>query len=230
MARPSKLTPEVEERIIKALLAGSHVATAARCAGVHPATFYRWMERGDPSGTRRADRPYRLFAARAEQTMAEAEVRQVARINKAGETRWEAHAWLLARRYPERWGRRAAIRLAEAPARAHRTQTPPRTPGLAVTALSDEELTVLARLSGAAQPPQDSVRAQETQDDMWLLLAQEIWEERYRRVVPLDCETAREWKHATLDAIAEGNTLDDPELNALRDKAATQHGLPPRPC
>ena len=88
MARPSKLTLEVEERIIKALLAGSHVATAARCAGVHPATFYRWIERGDPNGTGRADRPYRVFAARVDQTMAEAEVRQLALINKAGETRW----------------------------------------------------------------------------------------------------------------------------------------------
>ena len=43
MARPTKLTPEVEERLIKALLAGSHIGIAARCAGVH------------------ADRPYRKF-------------------------------------------------------------------------------------------------------------------------------------------------------------------------
>ena len=229
MARPSKLTPEVEERIIKALLAGSHVATAARCAGVHPATFYRWIERGDPNGTGRADRPYRVFAARVDQTMAEAEVRQLARINKAGETRWEAHAWLLARRYPERWGRRAAIQPDAAPPRAPRTQNPSRTPSLAITALSDQELAVLARLTGAAQPPQDPTSAPATRDETWLLLAQEIWEERYRRVVPLDCEIGREWISASLDAIAHGNTLDDPELTALRDKAAAQHGLPPRP-
>ena len=71
MARPSRLTTEVEQRILNALRADSYASTAASYAGIHPATYYRWLERDDPSGRRRADPPYRKFAERVEQGCAE---------------------------------------------------------------------------------------------------------------------------------------------------------------
>jgi transposase len=106
MARPSKLSPEVEQRILNALRAGNYASTAASYAGIHPATYYRWLERGDPSGHRRADLPYRKFAERVQQASAEAEIRDVTRISKAAETDWRAAGWRLSHRHPERWGRR----------------------------------------------------------------------------------------------------------------------------
>jgi len=109
MARPSKLTSEVEERILKALRAGNYASTAARFAGIDPATYYRWLERGDPSGRRRDDVPYRRFAERVQQASAEAEIRDVTLISKAAENDWRAAGWRLSHRHPERWRRREQV-------------------------------------------------------------------------------------------------------------------------
>ena len=44
--RPAKLTPNVVERIEKAVSLGVSYDEAARAAGIHPSTFYRWRARG----------------------------------------------------------------------------------------------------------------------------------------------------------------------------------------
>jgi len=107
MARPTKLSPEIEERIVSAVRAGTSIAGAAAYAGIDPSTFHRWMERGDPKRTGRADGRYREFRARVEQASGEAEVRDVTVIAKAAPSDWRAAAWRLERRRPERYGRAA---------------------------------------------------------------------------------------------------------------------------
>ncbi len=59
MARPSKLTPEVSEKIVRAIRAGNYPAVAAAHAGIHAATYYRWMEHGELEGEAGEDDPYR---------------------------------------------------------------------------------------------------------------------------------------------------------------------------
>ena len=44
--RPAKLTPNVVERIEKAVSLGVSYDEAARATGIHPSTFYRWRARG----------------------------------------------------------------------------------------------------------------------------------------------------------------------------------------
>ena len=44
--RPTKLTPKVVERIEKAVSLGNSYDEAARSAGIHPCTYYRWRARG----------------------------------------------------------------------------------------------------------------------------------------------------------------------------------------
>lgn len=46
MARPTKLTRQRHDRIVNALRAGAYAEVAARAAGVHEATYYRWLARG----------------------------------------------------------------------------------------------------------------------------------------------------------------------------------------
>src|SRR5205823_5588913 len=106
MGRPSKLTPALEERILRAIKAGNHARVAAEYAGVHRATFHRWLERGDPTGSDAVDQPYRDFRAKLEQARAVAEARDVTLISKAAERDWRAAAWRLARAAPSRWGTR----------------------------------------------------------------------------------------------------------------------------
>ena len=103
MARPSKLTPEVQERIASFLRAGAYVGQAAEAAGIGRSTLDDWMRRGE--STAEKDRPYREFREAVEQARAEAETRHVALIAKASARSWQAAAWLLERQYPERWGK-----------------------------------------------------------------------------------------------------------------------------
>ena len=47
MARPTKLTPETQDAIIKALSIGATYKDAAEAAGVHYDTFNEWMKLGE---------------------------------------------------------------------------------------------------------------------------------------------------------------------------------------
>lgn len=101
--RPSKLTPEIQERIISALRAGNYQDTAAQYAGIGVSTFYRWMEQGSEPD---APALYREFREAVENARAEAEVRHVALITQAAQSgTWQASAWYLERSHPQRWGR-----------------------------------------------------------------------------------------------------------------------------
>lgn len=100
--RRSKLTPEVQERIIQAIRAGNYRETAAAYAGIHIGTFYRWLQKGE----RAKSGPYREFREAIERAEAEAEVRHVAIVAKAATDDPKAAMWWLERRFPDRWGRR----------------------------------------------------------------------------------------------------------------------------
>lgn len=94
MARPSKRTPECERRIIDALRAGNTRKAACAYAGIDLHTLARWSAANA------------TFATAIEKAEADAEVRAVAAVVKAGEKQWQAHAWWLERRRPDDYGRR----------------------------------------------------------------------------------------------------------------------------
>lgn len=104
MARPSKLTPEVQERIASLLRAGNTVEIASQAAGISPETYYAWMNRGLTD--KPADKPYREFRSAVETARAESEAVLVTRIAKAAANgSWTAAAWLLERRNPAQWAK-----------------------------------------------------------------------------------------------------------------------------
>jgi transposase-like protein len=74
MGRPTKLTGEVEAKILRAIRAGNDITIAARYAGVHPSTFHAWMRQGDPAGDERRYARQRRFHDNVEQARAESEV------------------------------------------------------------------------------------------------------------------------------------------------------------
>lgn len=101
MARPTKLTAEVSEKICRAIRAGNYPAVAARAAGISDATFYRWMEQGRnaKSGI------HRDFYDAVGQAVAESEAHAVAILRKASTNgEWRAAESLLKRRFPHNWG------------------------------------------------------------------------------------------------------------------------------
>ncbi len=108
MARPTKLTEEVHDRIVGALLLGLYQDQAARYGGINPGTFYRWIDRG--ASELKKDAIYREFREAVQKARAEAEARRIAVIHQAAEDgTWQAAAWWLERSFPERWGRRQKV-------------------------------------------------------------------------------------------------------------------------
>lgn len=105
VGRPSGLTREVADRIVRILAAGGYVQTAAVAAGITVHQLEKWLARGRPDGDDPLDEPHRELRARIEQARAEGETRNVALIAQAALTNWQAAAWLLERQYPERWAR-----------------------------------------------------------------------------------------------------------------------------
>lgn len=107
--RPTKLNPELQEKICQAIRAGNYIETAAAYAGVNKSTLYDWLKRGG----RAKSGKYKEFSNAVEKALAEAEVRDVFIIGKAAEENWQAAAWRLERKFPERWGRKERLRSEE---------------------------------------------------------------------------------------------------------------------
>lgn len=102
MARPCKLTDEIQDKIASAIKAGNYMETAAAYAGVNKDTFYEWLKKGARSKT---NNKFRRFSDAIEKALADAEVRDVLLIGKAAEKEWTAAAWRLERKFPRKWGR-----------------------------------------------------------------------------------------------------------------------------
>lgn len=109
MPRILKLTPALIEKIVGYLRAGAYVETAAAAAGISKQTLYTWLRRAVDENEE--DPIFAKFAAAVEEAQALAEVRDIALIGKAAETQWQAAAWRLERKSPERWGRKDRVEL-----------------------------------------------------------------------------------------------------------------------
>lgn len=102
MARPTKLTPEVKERISQAILMGATYELAAQYGGVSYDTFNEWMKRG--AGATEGE--FSEFFEAIKSAEGKAVVGWLAKIEKAATGgNWQAAAWKLERRYPRDYGR-----------------------------------------------------------------------------------------------------------------------------
>lgn len=130
VGRPPKLTGEVATRIVQALEAGNYRRRAAQYAGVSLRTLQEWLRVGRENPTRRAfgacsatvdintgevawayprGLTYGEFLHRCMEAEAKAETRAVVLLGTHMKKRWQACAWYLERKHPERWGRREVI-------------------------------------------------------------------------------------------------------------------------
>jgi hypothetical protein len=147
MGRPTKLTPELCERVGKALRAGNYAEAAARACDISPASYYRWIQRGESeqSGI------YHEFAAEVRKAEAEAEVHAVAILRRAMPEDWRAALAYLERRHPGRWRRRTTTEVTGSGGGPIRTESGS-TAELELGKLSDEELALFEELHRRAQP------------------------------------------------------------------------------
>lgn len=97
MARPTKRTPEREARLYEALRAGNTRRASCAYAGISQSCFASWLDRfGD-------------FRDAIEKAEADAEIRNVAIIQKAASESWQAAGWWLERRRPGDYRQRQEV-------------------------------------------------------------------------------------------------------------------------
>lgn len=104
MGRPTKLTPEIQDAICKAVEVGLRPDEAGPLVGVAPSTVREWLERGRGEHPTRASAPYAAFAAAVEAS--QAKLRQVVVAHWRGHMpdSWQACRDFMARRFPLEWG------------------------------------------------------------------------------------------------------------------------------
>lgn len=104
MARPTKLTPELQDQMCNVLRTGVFIDAACHYVGISPATYYNWTDRG-----RAGEEPFAEFLEAVEKARASATVRALTLVQKAAEDSWQAAAWYLERSHPDQFGRRTNI-------------------------------------------------------------------------------------------------------------------------
>lgn len=120
--RKTDLTPEMEARVAQLLKAGNYFETTAVLVGKSKVTLYSWIRRGRKERRRlevnpkakesRSEAPFLAFLNAVEKAQAHAEVVDVAAISAGARVSWQAAAWRLERKFPERWGRRSHLKVA----------------------------------------------------------------------------------------------------------------------
>ena len=115
MARPTKLTPALQKRIVALIREGNYSTQAAAACGLSSSSFFSYMRQGrdaqavkEEGLTLNAHQKSMLqFLDSVKGAEAEAEVAALALVQKsarAGDARQAQ--WYLERKFPERWGKR----------------------------------------------------------------------------------------------------------------------------
>jgi hypothetical protein len=121
--RPTLLTEELRDKICNFVRIGSYIETAVAACGVSKDTFYTWLkdanhlhtlnrkalEKGEAFDPTDEEIALMDFADALEKAVAESELQDVATIRRASEDNWQAAAWRLERKFPQKWGRRYIV-------------------------------------------------------------------------------------------------------------------------
>lgn len=149
--RPSKLTPNVQARIVQAIEVGNYLDTAARYGGIAPARCTHGCSAG---ATTQRTGPSPRFASSWRRSCVRASEPGSTPSRSSDEGDWRAAAFLLERRWPERWDRslrvrheaRATVRVApvEMPDDADRVRRSPRSCATSAFSISISDAVVLS--------------------------------------------------------------------------------------
>lgn len=97
----TKLTPELQEKIIKYIKGGNYIVIACQAVGISEVTYYDWIKRG-----KAGEEPFLKFLKSIKKAKAEAEIKYVSIVQNVANRSWQAAAWWLERTNWKRWGRK----------------------------------------------------------------------------------------------------------------------------
>ena len=105
--RKTKLNDARLKKVVDGITAGLPYDTACALAGIHYTTFLNWMKRGEEEKTGE----FFKFFEEVKKAEAIAESVHIKNIKDAGRNGvWQADAWMLERRYPEKWGKKEQVK------------------------------------------------------------------------------------------------------------------------
>ncbi len=110
IGRPTRLTSQVQDRLVNALHRGNYFSVACEVAGIGRRTGYRWLKQGEDDLSAGLETPHARFTVavrEAEAVSEDALVDVVGKAAAAGPQYWAAAMTILERRHPSRWRRRA---------------------------------------------------------------------------------------------------------------------------
>lgn len=114
MARPRLLTPELQKRLETWIRSGNSIVVACKACEIAQSTFHDWLKRGEAVELARdaggdvdaGEVVFEEFRAAIRRAEDETEAALVAMITRSAQKgSWQAAAWVLERRNPERWGK-----------------------------------------------------------------------------------------------------------------------------
>jgi len=104
VGRKTKLTPEMQKKIVQALEVGAIHEDACAYAGISHECFYNWLRLGETGR-----QPFAEFSEAVKGAEGKAVVGWLAQIETAARAgNWQAAAWKLERRRPKGYGRQLA--------------------------------------------------------------------------------------------------------------------------
>lgn len=96
------LTPELQKAFVAIVARGHYNQTACDASGITTETYRNWMARGEAG-----EAPYLGFFEAVKKARSAAEVSALSVIERAASGgQWQAAAWWMERRYPDKWGKR----------------------------------------------------------------------------------------------------------------------------
>ena len=110
--RKTKLTPEIQEQIIKYIEAGSYAKFACHAVGIGETTYYKWIRWGKKAEEKlegekkltNKENEFRQFRQSIKKAGATAVIRNILIIQKAAAKTWQAAAWWLERTHYKDYG------------------------------------------------------------------------------------------------------------------------------
>lgn len=112
MGRRSKLlNKDIRDNIIKLINDGNYIETACVACGITKQTFFNWLHKAESGGGGNGNQIYIDFFVELKKAEAHNIAENVKLIQEAGRKpqNWMASAWLLERKYPEKFGRRMEL-------------------------------------------------------------------------------------------------------------------------
>jgi transposase len=106
--RKPKLTKELIELLGTALQNGNYIETACDFVGINRATLYRWLQESEEDDAKPI---LKDLSDTVRKARAQAEMRNVLRIQKAADDSWQAAAWWLERSQPKKWSKQTNVEL-----------------------------------------------------------------------------------------------------------------------